>query len=247
MSANLREIRTEKLSEAEQSVLQWLIENEEHIPDTTISEIAEASYTSTATVSRTIRKCGFQSLGELKYKISMDLNSTINEIFQRSLTECRQTINAIRVSDIRKVISLIKSASKIYLVARGSTAWIAEDFELQLQVLGFNAYVMSDSQLMKQSERLFRRGHLVIVLTVKNSTPELALTAGKAKEKGAKVVTCCCLPGTPLEPLSDIYICGREANSLIGDFKIISRLPLQIMVRTLVDYLMLEDDRPGKN
>lgn len=50
-----------------------------------------------------------------------------------------------------------KAEQQIWIIARRTTALIARDFEFQLQMLGYNAYVMSDSQIMKISKKLFQK------------------------------------------------------------------------------------------
>ena len=141
---------------------------------------------------------------------------------------------------ILRIVRYIKFSEKIYLIARGTTALIAKDFELQLQLLGYNAYVISDAVILKMSKKIFKKNNLVIIFTMKNSTPELEITARNAKEAGATVVTCCCIKGTSLEQHSDITICvGKKNNKIIEEYNISSRLPLQIISKTLTEYLIL--------
>lgn len=163
------------LTATERDVISWLNEHEDLIPDRSISEIADESFTSPATVSRAIRKCGFSGIAEMKYKASAKMNyvveeKIVNEIFNRTLMECQKTIHSMNVDTILRVIQHIKCSEKIYLLARGTTALIARDFEFQLQLLGYNAYLMSDSQIMKRSKKLFKKDDLIIIFTVKNST-----------------------------------------------------------------------------
>jgi len=233
------------LTDAERYVISWLNEHEDLIPIRTINEIADESCTSPATVSRAIRKCGFSGIAEMKYKVSAKMNYVVeerivNEIFNRTLAECQKTIRSMNVDTILRVIQYIKCSEKIYILARGTTALIARDFEFQLQLLGYNAYLMSDSQIMKKSKQLFKKDDLVIIFTVKNSTPELGLSAKYARENGAIVITCCCIAGTSLEHYSDLFVFGgKKNNSIIEAFNVDSRMPLYIISRTLIDYLML--------
>lgn len=60
----------ERLSESEALVIDYINQNEDKIPVMSITSIAEKSFTSSATVSRTIQKCGFSGISELKFKIS---------------------------------------------------------------------------------------------------------------------------------------------------------------------------------
>ena len=157
-----------RLTASELQVVSWLNENEEKIPDDSINQIAEESFTSPATVSRAIRKAGFNGIAELKYRVSAKMNyvadeKVVNEIFNKSLTECQKTIEALDVDTILRVIRYIKFSEKIYIVARGTTKLIARDFEFQLQMLGYNAYLLSDSQILKVSYKLFKKDDLVTV------------------------------------------------------------------------------------
>ena len=191
------------LTEAERQVIEYINQHEDQFLKLTITELAEKSFTSPPTVSRAVRKCGYNGLSELRYKLSAKIEDMVegeivNEIFQKSVTECMKTIEILKAETILKVVRFIKTAQKIYIIARGSTAWIAKDVELQLQLLGYNAYMLSDSEVMKKSDKLFRHGDLIIIFSIKNSTPELLLTAQNAKKVGANVVTCCCLPKTDL-------------------------------------------------
>lgn len=245
MLIKLTKKEKEDMTQLELDVIDWINENEERILGDSINQIADACFTSPATISRTIRKAGFSGIAELKYRISAKLNyvadeKVVNEIFQRSITECRNTIEALDVDTILRVIRYIKFSEKIYIVARGTTKLIAQDFEFQLQMLGYNAYVLSDSQILRISDKLFKKDDLVIIFTVKNSTQELELAAKYAKECGGKVITCCCISGTSLEHYSDLTVFGGvKNNSIIEELNIVSRLPLHIISRTLIDYLML--------
>ena len=238
MLTEIKEREKQSLTSAELNVIDWINENEEKIPDMSINEIADASFTSPATVSRAIRKCGFSGIAEMKYKISSQMNyivegKIVNKIFEKSITECKKTIEALDVDMILRVIR--------YILARGTTALIARDFEFQLQLLGYNAFVLSDSQIMRNSKKLFKENDIVMIFTLKNSTPELEMSAKFAKEVGATVITCCCIQGTSLEKYSDLSILGgrKKNNSMIEEFNVMSRLPLHIIARTLIDYLTL--------
>lgn len=69
---------------------------------------------------------------------------------------------------------------------------------------------------------------------------ELASSARMAKRTGAKVVTCCCKEGTPLERYSDVSIIGyAETITSNKTITVISRIPLYIITRTIVEYLTL--------
>ena len=60
----------ERLTETEQKVIGFINMNAEKISSMSISDVAEATYSSPATVSRTIKKCGISGFAELRYLIT---------------------------------------------------------------------------------------------------------------------------------------------------------------------------------
>lgn len=190
MLTEIKEREKQSLTSAELNVIDWINENEEKIPDMSINEIADASFTSPATVSRAIRKCGFSGIAEMKYKISSQMNyivegKIVNEIFEKSITECKKTIEALDVDMILRVIRYIRFSEKIYILARGTTALIARDFEFQLQLLGYNAFVLSDSQIMRNSKKLFKENDIVMIFRHKKQYSRIGNVSKICKRSGS--------------------------------------------------------------
>lgn len=245
MLIEIIEAEKDQFTLTELTVIDWLNEHENRIYDLSISEIAVETFSSPATVSRVIRKCGFSGIAEMRFKASSKNNyiedgKFANKVINNLLEECKETIENIAVDTILQIVHHIKTSKKIYLIARGNTALIARYFEFQLQLLGYSAFVLSDSLVMQLADKLITKDDLVFVFTVKNSTPELEIAARHSKEQEATVVTCCCTKGTSLEEYSDVYAYCRQTNThVIEGFDMMSNLPLHLISRVIIDYLML--------
>ena len=245
MLIEITEAEKKQFTSTEIAVIDWLNEHENRIYELSISEIAVETYTSPATVSRTIRKCGFSGIAEIRFKASSKNNyiedgKIANEVINNLLLECKETIEGFETDTILQIIHHIKAAKKIYLIARGNTTLIARYFEFQLHLLGYNAFVLSDAMILKLADKLVTKDDLIMIFTVKNSTPELAIAAELAKKQEATVITCSCINGTPLEQYSDVYAFCRQTNThVIEDFDMMSNLPLHLISRVIIDYLML--------
>jgi len=238
----------EKLSDSEKSVVDYINQNEQKIPLLSITNIAEKTFTSTATVSRAIQKCGFQGISELRYKISRQNNDDadnkspylVNEILAKTYRECTQTIDNLRVTSILQAIEYIKSARRIYIYVRGFTSLIAEEFQMYLQILGYDAVIVKDVIWMKNTKKIVKPEDAVFILSVRNSTKELAESARAARQVGAKVITCCCKSPTNLEDYSDIVITGHSEQIMdVNGLNVYSRIPLLIITRTIIEYLSI--------
>ncbi len=232
-----------RLSEAEKSVIDYIRKQQCIINLLSISDIADGAFVSNATVSRAIRKCGFASLSEMKFRLAEDANDNkqayeMNRILSKSYTECLETIKSIDISSVVELVQMLRAARTVYLVANGLTALVANEFAVQLQCQKINVCLISDSEMMRKLDLLCDEGDLVLILSVKNSTPELCIAAKQGKKNGARVVSCCCTQGTALDEVSDLVIYGNSqsihSNRIFGGT---SRLGLMIITRTIVEYM----------
>ena len=234
-----------KLTAAEQTVIDYIAENEQLAAELTITDIAERAFVSPATVSRAIRKCGYENLTELRYQIASrdKLPSNlvlVNEILAKSYEECIRTLENIRISAIMQVAEHIRRANRIFIIGCGITNLVAQEFEFQLQCQGYHVWSLSDSEMLKRMDKLVSPEDVVFIFSVANSTPELALAARLSKQQNAKVVVVCCKAGTPLEEIADIFILWQ--SSMIApnyQYGSTSRLALQIIMRTIIEYLVV--------
>ncbi len=85
------------LTGSERVVVDFINENSEKLINMSIVDMANDTYTSPATVSRAIKKCGLDGFAELRYKISKSNKSNsdfkeINDILGKSLVEAVKTI-----------------------------------------------------------------------------------------------------------------------------------------------------------
>lgn len=245
----LEAMAEQKLTASEEAVVAYLNKQQGILNLLTVEDVAEGAFVSKASVSRAIRKCGFSSFSEMKYHLSEDAKKNVqvyemNCVLSKSYTECMETVKRIDIPSVLEIVRGIREAQTVYLLAVGLTALIAEEFAIQLQCQKIRVCLISDSEMMRKMDLFAGPGDLVMVLSVKNSTPELAIGAGLAREAGARVMTCCCTRGTPLDELSEVVLYGYtqpiSPNRIFGGT---SRLAMMIMTRTIVEYMASENER----
>ena len=237
-----------RLSDSERAAVEYINKQICIINLLSIEDIAEGAFVSNATVSRAVRKCGFSSFSEMKFRLTEAADqstemSQMNRVLSMSYTECIETIKQIDIPSVIRVAELIRGASVVYILANGLTALIANEFAIQLQCQKIKVCLITDSEMMRKMDLFATPNDLIFVLSVKNSTPELSIGVRLAKASGSQVVTCCCTRGTVLDELSDIVLYGYTQpiypNRIFGGT---SRLALMIMTRTIVEYMAGEFD-----
>ena len=124
-----------KLTDTEKNVISFINSNAEKISNMSISDVAEATYSSPATVSRTIKKCGISGFAELRYMLTQHTEvkqdtTDINEIFNKSLTEISNTIDQLSIDTILKAVEEIQKAEKIFVFSKGLSNQVASEMTL---------------------------------------------------------------------------------------------------------------------
>jgi DNA-binding MurR/RpiR family transcriptional regulator len=235
----------ERLTATEKQVINYINTNVDKIATMSIVDVAEETFSSPATVSRTIKKCGIGGFAELRYILSKKNNETsdsgqVNEILEKSLREATNTVEQLAINNVLNAIELIQKAGRIYILARGLTELVAQEFSFKLQLLGYNAFQISDPNVMKKITCDVKKDELLVIFSLYGKTAELINSAENAVSMGAKVISCCCADETPLKTLSTVYLKGYKYNHVsIKKFEVTSRMPLNVISRILIDYLAL--------
>lgn len=235
----------ERLTATEKQVVNYINTNTDKIANMSIVDVAEGTFSSPATVSRTIKKCGIGGFAELRYTLSKKNNEAsdsgqVHEILEKSLQEATYTVEELAINNVLDAIELIRKSGRIYILARGLTELVAQEFSFKLQLLGYNTFQISDPNVMRKITCDVKKDELLVIFSLYGKTVELINCAENAVLMGAKVISCCCADETPLKKLSTVYLKGYKCKSVsIKKFEVTSRMPLNVISRILIDYLAL--------
>ena len=237
----------ERLTNTEKQVINFINMNVDKISAMSILDVAEATYSSPATVSRTIKKCGISGFAELRYLLTQQTetkkdSADVNEIFNKSLLEVTNTIDHLSIDTILKVVDEIMRAKRIYLLSRGLTELVAQEFALKLQILGYNVFANSDPAIMQKITTNIKQDELVFIFSLSGKTKELLSAAENASSLGAHIICCTCGDAdTPLATISHLAIFGYKHQYVsIKTVDATSRFPLYVISRIIIDYLTLK-------
>lgn len=240
-----------KLTETEKNVISFINSNPQKISNMSISDVAEATYSSPATVSRAIKKCGISGFAELRYMLTQHTEGSkqdttdINAIFNKSLTEISNTIDQLSIDTILKAVEEIKNAERIFIFSKGLSNLAASEFTLKLQLLGKAVVLNTDSNIMQELSKQANSKSVVIIFSMSGSTPELISVAERASSMGAHIIAITCAPSeVPLNKLAHIQIQGySHRKRSFARIDVTSRLSLYVISRILSDYLMIQSQQ----
>lgn len=229
----------QKCSETELKILKYINENKEEVLKKSIVELACATFSSPATVSRAVKKAGISGFNELRcilYKeISRDNPESTVDIINKSFLETQKVVERVSDEAVLKIVEAIKSSPRIFVFARGLTEYVADEFCFKLQLLGYNACCVKDPNIIINMARKCREEECIVVFSLNGETPELVSAAKSTK---AKVIVCCCNEESTLLTYSDFCLIGYKiGGDFLSEYEVESRIPLYILSRIIIGYL----------
>ena len=144
----------DQLFDAEKKIAKIILNNPKEVVDMTVSELAEMSDVSIASVSRFCRKVGLKGFAQLKISLAQELVDThksgevsndisvdnipqsLQNILANKITELKQTVNLINTDEFREILEGIRDASRVQVIAVGNTIPVAIDAAFKFNELG---------------------------------------------------------------------------------------------------------------
>ena len=248
--------------EAEKKIADCIIERKEEVVDMTVAELARASKTSDATVSRFCRRCGFKGFHHLKMSLARevmeeknngvqvsndisrdDISQSLQNILANKIAELTQTVSMMDAKNLEKILRLIERASTVQVAAVGNTVPVALDFTFKLNQLGIRAVSGTIWETQMAYTLTLTKNDVVILISNSGTSRRLVTLAKGARENGCQVIAITNNGDSPVAKEADyVLITATREKRLLEDF-CFSRVPATMVAEIL--YLLLESGRPG--
>lgn len=217
------------------------------IPHSTITEVADMCYVSTATISRLCRKLNYESFADFKNDVTMNLNffnqdtkrllfdhqlparETINEgkeifhdHFQNVIHNLQDTYDNICYEDLMLIVDKIHDSHHICFAGNFFTQSVSMQLQIELSYLGKDCVAMYPLAQQKEIYKSLDDNDLVIVSSISGGFFQDHPDAMRALIKSSAYV----IVITQLEEFSysdkvDMILrVGNNHHSLIGKFSI---------------------------
>lgn len=196
----------ESLSKSDKLIADFFLQNGRDIINMNIHELSELIGTSTASVSRFVKKVLGMSFSEAKIEFAKNMESlsveNTNEIFGWAMdfneapkkivshieSVCNDVLRFNNLKVIEEVIEVLAGAHNIYLFGVGSSGIVAQDMQQKLIKLGKRTVFNMDSNFGVLNAALCTKEDVVIAISFSGNTKEVNIAAKRAKEQGAKLV-----------------------------------------------------------
>ncbi|MGL4183963.1 MAG: MurR/RpiR family transcriptional regulator [Metamycoplasmataceae bacterium] len=203
MNYKILDISNKKLNASEIYVVDKINEDPKLFTMSSIIELSKIYFISKSSLSRLVRKIGFNNVFEMKIfiqkeitkheniysiKVGEDTKTRINNLMSYSNFGINETLLNIDYNNFLKIAKIIKKSNKVLSFGIGSSFLAAQELSNNLQKIGINISSCQDihNAILKISN--FNENDLVLVFSKSGETEEVIFLLEATKELNAKTV-----------------------------------------------------------
>lgn len=247
--------------EAEKKIADYILAHKSDIINMTVAELAQASGTSDATVSRFCRRCGFNGFHHLKINLAREvaeeqgnavevsndiirdnISQSLQNILANKVAELTQTVSMIDPDTLDTVLNLIEHARTVQLVAVGNTTPVALDGAFKFNQLGISAVSGTIWETQMAFTCNMGRDDVIIIISNSGFSKRLMTLAAVAKENGTPLIAITNNSSSPLGQACDYHITtATREKLLLGEF-CFSRVSATMVIEILYLFLAVGID-----
>lgn len=210
------------LSNKERKIAQYILANPEALENCTALQLAKESGTSSATVIRFCRSCGFSGLNELKLYFNREIlteksrhtgiekTDSVSIVKQKikSYHEAvlRNVMAASDENDYEAAANALIRAGKVQISGVGGSQVAANTIMDTFLNLCIPCEYYSDPVIASYKANLLRAGDVFFVIMYTGSYRTIVEDMKAAHQNGATVVLLCGVPGSPAEKYANIVL-----------------------------------------
>ena len=245
-----------KLSQGQGDVARWLLAHRSEVADVTVKQIAQATYTSPATVVRLAKALGYEGFEDMRQElvaedrylnqhfVGVDANQPFSSedstatVAAKVASLARETVAdtlALMDSDeLAHAAELIDQAETVHMAAVSFPVLYAEDFQMKLRRLGRRVELISTVGAPRFAENLVRQNDCAIVISYSGTTPDTLALARMYQRCGIPVIALTSMGSNPLREMADVVLTlttRERLYSKVAGFT--SELSIKLVLDTL--------------
>lgn len=199
-------------SKNEKIIADYILQNSPKINNMKITELARQTATSSATITRFVKKIGCDSYSDMKVNIGHHLiknvakkdDDVLSEVFTFYQTVIKNTQQMIDQNLIKQFVDLLKKQKRVIVIGSSSSGVSAKTFGLRLMRMGFDAHSFIDPNWMKMRASIASEDDVFLAISNSGVTECIVETLTFAKKQHAKIVSITSYLDNPVAQLSDL-------------------------------------------
>lgn len=240
---------------AEKKVADFILENPEKAVNANVSELANYSGVSEATVIRLCKHIGYQGYYELRIVLSRDLGrkqvsdvdvenikmDTVSGLFQAFSSSILAIGKNLDQGKLLECANLIKTCKQVHIVAVGNTSPLAMYMGFRLGRLGVKCTHSMIPEYYMNYVNLADAEDIVIAISRSGESKQVVQALELAKEKGLKVIAITGFEYSPVSKLADYLLLSNVSGQSFDYYKGYSRLNETVVIDALLHFVTNEE------
>lgn len=218
------------LSEREQKIVNYLLENSETADSWRISDLAVQFDVSEAMIVKLAKRLGFSGFRALKANL-VAYNSSrvaglfeevspedspatiVRKLFRASIQALEETLAIIDMEQFDKAVDLFVRSGVRDIYGVGGSAAIARDAAHKFLRIGMRCNCFDDAHLMAMSGSILTPQDVVLAVSHSGQTSVILDAVRIARERGARVIALTSYQNSPLAQLADAGLISTARSS----------------------------------
>lgn len=233
----------EKMSDNEESIADFILGLGEDLKKYSTRNIAEATYTSPATIIRLCKKLGFtgfddfkmQFLKEIEYldrqygkvdaNFPFEKNDTMmnaaHKISQLYEDTIKDSMSLLHHDTLQKALNLLKYSQSIHVYSFGTALNLAESFKERMLKIGKNVIISNNMNYQLYEANCIPKGDVAILISYSGETEKIICVAEACKKRGIPIIAISSFGENTLSRMATCNLTMSTKESMfynIGDF-----------------------------
>lgn len=239
-----------QLYSAERRIADCILADVKWASVATSAELAKASHSSEATVTRLCHKLGYANYRKFQLELARDvpearkrppndpLHQALLDLQNNRQEEVQATIQALNLVQLRKVLSILRAAEIIEIEANGSSLPVAMDASLKLGSLGKRCMISPVPEKVRSFASALTPKDALLLISSAGRCEALETAARAAKKNGAPVILITCDKRSALAGHASYTLLASNRIQRIASDMLPSQLSAALVVEALY-YLLL--------
>lgn len=242
------------LSGAQRQVADFILDNVQKVLYLSVSDVAEKSGVSEATVIRVCRSLGFSGFQEMKIQLAQSMPTGVKEIlhgdleesdtpvvtlektFRASVRALEDSLATIDRSVFENAVEAILKAQRVFFYGVGTSGTVALDASDKFLHTGISVHAYNDVVLQVISATTARPTDVVIGISQTGATQPIVLALKTARDNGATTISITSRANSPITRVADLNLLVSATELSVREY--VSH-ELRLAHLTVIDALYL--------
>ena len=248
---------TRSFLDSEKRIVDFILKNPDKAPSMTSAQLAAASSTSEASVSRFCRRLGFSNYRAFQFSLARDLaiqrdgtqitrevtmedvSQSIANIRHAKVREIESTLENLDEDVLRRVVDLFARAGMVLFAAVGNTNAVAIDAAIKFGQLGLRSFATTITESSTSLALSMREDDILFLISNSGKSKRLERVLHAAKQGGATVILITGDATSPLARMSDVVLRAVNYEALLTtvDFTF-SKISATLIIEVIYSFLL---------